>query len=110
MCANSSVDRRKYPRHPLPTSVLFYHGPSQHDYPGRCVDISVGGLLMYVPAKVPVQPGHILRLTVGSVNRPEFSGLSEKPIDATVVRVERGKFVSTGHLAVGVRFQTVGTA
>jgi len=110
MSAKSSAERRKYPRHPLPTSVRFRHGPSQHDYPGRCVDISVGGLLMYVPAKVPVQPGHNLRMTVGGVSRPEFAGLSGKPLDATVVRVERGKFVSTGQVAVGVRFQPVGEA
>jgi len=59
---------------------------------------------MYVPATVPVQPGQTLRVTVGSVSRPEFAGLSEKPVDATVARVDRTALLKSGHLAVGVRF------
>lgn len=97
-------DRRKYPRYPLPTSVQFYHGPSQRDYPGRCVDISLGGLLMYVPAAAPVQPGQPIRIAVGGVPRPEFARLGGQPVDATIVRVNRMSLFSEGHLAVGVRF------
>ncbi len=99
-----STERRVHPRHPLLTSVQVFHGPSQRDFPGRCVDISAGGMCMYVPAATPIQPGQPIRLTVGSVSRPEFAGLSEKPIDATIVRVDRDALLKTGHLAVGVRF------
>lgn len=99
-----AVERRQHPRYPLATSVQFFHGPSRHDYPGRCRDLSDGGLLMYVPAASPVQPGHPIRLTVGSVSRPEFSRLSERPLDATIVRVDRDELLASGYLAVGVRF------
>ena len=104
MSAKAAADRRRHRRYPLPTSVQFYHGPTQRELPGRCVDISSGGMLMYVPASSPVRPGQPLRLTVGSVNRPEFAGLSESPIEATIVRVDRNALLKAGHLAVGVRF------
>ena len=105
MDATPKADRRQHQRYPLATSLQFYHGPSQRDFPGRCVDISKGGLLMYVPVVTPVQPGQAIRLAVGSVSRPEFAGLSETPLDATVVRVDRHAILSSGQLAVGVRFQ-----
>jgi len=71
------------------------------------VDISKGGMLMYVPAKVPVVPGQSIRLTVGGGGRPEFAKVTDKPIDATVVRVDRHKLLSMGYLAVGVQFANV---
>lgn len=100
-----SKERRSHPRYPLATSVHFYHCPSQRDFPGRSVDISAGGMLMYVPATVPVHPGQCLRVSVGSAGRPEFAGLSEQPIDATVRRVDRNPLLAAGHLAVGVQFE-----
>lgn len=99
-----STDRRRHSRHPLATSVQFHHGPSRRDFPGRCVDVSHGGMLMNVPAFVPIQPGHMIRLAVGSVNRPEFAGLGEGPLDATIVRVDRDKLPAKGHIAIGVKF------
>jgi len=105
MSASPAAERRQHQRHPLITSVLFYHGPSQREFPGRCVDISNGGLQMCVPAASPLQPGHPIRLTMGGVSRPEFAGLSEKAVNATVVRVERKTLLTDGHLAVGVRFE-----
>ena len=61
-------------------------------------------MMMYVPAKTPVRSGQPIRLTVGSVNRPEFGVLSEEPVNATIVRVDRSTFLSQGSIAVGVRF------
>lgn len=104
MCAKPSVDRRQHRRYPLSTTVAFYHGPSQRDFPGRSVDISTGGMLMYVPAATPVQPGQPIRLTIGGGGRPEFAVPSDKPVDATIVRVDRHKLLSMGHIAVGVKF------
>jgi len=104
MNAARSKERREHPRYPLATSVQFYHGPSQRDFPGRCINISLGGMLMYVPAATPVQPGQPIRLAMGGASRPEFSRLDGRPLDATIVRVDRGALLSEGHLAVGVRF------
>jgi len=100
----AEVERRRHPRHPMATSVEFFHGPSRRSFPGRSVDLSAGGMLMYVPATTPVQPGQPIRLSMGSIDRPEFSGLGDGPIDATIVRVDRMPLLSKGHIAVGVRF------
>ena len=99
-------ERRQYQRHPLATSIQFYHGTTRRDLPGRCVDVSSGGMLMFVPPSAAVRVGQFIRLAVGSVNRPEFAGLCEQPVDATIVRVDRGQFVPTGQVGVGVRFHT----
>ena len=104
MTAKPSVERRQHRRFPLTTSVQFYHAPSQRDFPGRCADISAGGMLMYVPATTPLQPGHSIRLSLASVNRPEFANLGDSPVEATIVRVDRQALLQAGHLAVGLRF------
>ncbi len=59
---------------------------------------------MYVPATAPVRPGQDIRLTLGSIDLQELAGLSNTPIDGTIVRVDRQMLLSQGHLAVGVRF------
>jgi c-di-GMP-binding flagellar brake protein YcgR len=104
MGAGPSVERRQHQRHPLATGVQFYHGPTQREFPARCVDISAGGMLMYVPVTIPVQPGQPIRLTVGGGTRPEFAVMTERPLNATIVRVDRRKLLSAGHIAVGVKF------
>ena len=104
MARSENPDRRKHARHPLATTVQFYHGPSRREYPARSVDVSHGGMLMYLPASVPVARGHAIRVTIGSHARPELAELSNRPLDATVVRVDRRKVVNLGHLPVGIRF------
>ena len=91
-------------RYPMATTVQFYHGPSRRYFRARTVDISEGGILMYVPASAPVAPGHPIQVTIGSHSRPELAGLSDRPMDATIVRVDRHKMLSQGYLPVGVRF------
>ena len=97
-------ERRVSPRYQLAAGVQFFHGPSRRDLPGRCVDISSSGLLMYVPAASPVRPGQAIRLTIGAISLPELAGLSGSPIEGTIVRVDRRALLAEGHLAVGVRF------
>jgi len=104
MGAVPAAERRMHRRYPLSTGVDFYHGQSRRRFPGRCIDISAGGMLMYVPAATPLQPGHGLELDLGSIGRSEFTHLSERAVQATVVRVDRQAVLATGHLAVGVRF------
>lgn len=85
-------------------TIQFYHGQSMREYPARTVNISNGGMLMYVPISAPVAPGHTIRINLGSQSRPEFSGLGGEPCDATIVRVERKEITDVGYLPVGVRF------
>lgn len=104
MCASPAVDRRKHPRCPHSTSLEFYHEPSERQFPGRCVDVSAGGLMMYVPASTPVQPGHNVRMSSSGLSRPELAGLDTDDINGTVVRVDRSALLRMGHIAVGIRF------
>jgi len=98
------AERRKHPRHTLNTGLHFLHEPSRRRLPGRCENISRGGLKMYVPAGTPVKAGDSIQVSLSAPGRPEFSALGDKPLNASVVRVERQALLSTGHLAVGVRF------
>ena len=82
----------------------FYHEPTKRDMPGRCEDISDGGLKMFVPARTPVKAGDSLQVRVGAMDRPEFALLSDRPVDASVVRVDRQAFLTRGDVAVGVKF------
>ena len=59
---------------------------------------------MYVPPNAPVNVGQPIRLSAGSFNRPEFAGLGDKPLDATIVRVDRTKLPHGGQISVGVKF------
>jgi len=104
MAVAPSADRRRHARHPLPTSVRFSHEPSRREFPGRCVDISKGGMLMYVPASAPVKPGDSICLTLASVSRPEFANMGDGPVEASVVRADRKAMLSIGNIIVGLRF------
>ena len=106
MSQTRSMERRINQRYPLRTSVEFQHGPSQRGFPGRCVDISSGGMRMSVPATTPVQPGHPICVELGTVPLTKFAGQA-KPVDGTVVRVDRDSFLAGGFLTVGVRFTSV---
>ena len=106
MTRSTSPDRRQHARHPLATTVQFVHGPSRREYPARSVDVSHGGMLIYVPASVPIARGQSIQVTIGSHGRPELSELSNRPLTATVVRVDRKKMMQLGHLPVGIRFET----
>jgi c-di-GMP-binding flagellar brake protein YcgR len=99
-----TVDRRQHVRQPLALSVRFEHLPSRREFKARCVDISRGGLLLYVPATVPVQVGHPIRLALKGMKKPEFEDLSDKTFEAHVVHVDRHTLIPMGHLAIGVRF------
>ena len=96
-------ERRKHDRYPLAAAVQFYHLPSKREYAARSVDVSAGGLLMYVPVGTPVAPGQAIEVTMPLQDRPELASLAV-PIDATIVRVDRHKMVSLGCIPVGVSF------
>lgn len=104
MSVSSGADRRKHARCPLAMSVSFQHLPSHRDFPARCVDISRGGMMMYIPATAPVQAGHPIRLTLKDMNLPELEDLSGKTVDAHIIHVNRKPLIPMGHLAMGVQF------
>ena len=102
MSATPSTERRRHQRYPLATSVQFFHAKSQRDFPGRSVDVSDGGMLMFVPATVPLHAGQNIRLNASAL--PARTDHTPGQRDATVVRVDRNALLSAGHIAVGVQF------
>ena len=104
MNGTPTAERRQHQRFPLAMGVQFFHGPSRRDFPGRCVDLSDGGMLMHVPPTTPVRVGHPIRLDAAAVPRGESRRAGETPIDATIVRVDHHCLLTAGNLAVGVRF------
>jgi hypothetical protein len=98
------MERRAHPRFAQPAAVQFHHGPSGRDFPGRCVDVSQGGLRMHVPAATPVQPGQPVRLSLSGITEPALADLAGQPLGATIVRVDRGSLPREGQLTVGVKF------
>ena len=104
MHADSSADRRVYRRYPAPISVRVEHVASKREFPARAVDVSRGGMLMYVPAATPVKVGQAIRLTMKGVDQPELAGLSGQFLPAMIKRVDRHVLIKIGHLAIGVEF------
>ena len=104
MCATASTERRRHKRHPLSTGLRLLHGPSEREFPSRGIDMSVGGMLMYVPATAPVNPGQRVGLRFEKVDRRELSAFSERTVPANIVRVDRRTLLTAGQLTVGVQF------
>lgn len=107
MTASPKAERRAHPRYPLATGVRFEHRTTGREMPARCVDISEGGMLMYVPATAPVQVGQPIRLDLRGSVRRELCHLADRPLEAKIVRVDREKLLSMGRVAVGVKFVRV---
>ena len=78
MCATASVERRQTRRYPVASNLRFVHQPSERRLPARSIDISDGGMLMYVPATTPVKEGHMLMVTFSDVTRPEVFDLGHE--------------------------------
>ena len=97
------IERREHPRFKLVAKVEFHHEPTDRDFPAKSVDISAGGMMMYLPATVPVQTGQLINVTVGSLDNPEFAGLDET-IYGTITRVDREPLLATGNIAISVQF------
>jgi c-di-GMP-binding flagellar brake protein YcgR len=104
MDEGTSAERRQHTRFPLATSVEFYHTASKRDFPGRSVDVSDGGMLMYVPATVPVHPGQVVRLNARSIHPGKVQRNGDGKVHAKIVRVDRQPLLTTGHIAVGMKF------
>jgi hypothetical protein len=62
-------------------------------------------MLLYLPVAAPVATGQAVQITLGRHGRAEFASLSDRPIPATVVRVDRGRMTDIGYLPVGLQFQ-----
>lgn len=55
-----NFERRKYPRFTIDLPIEYIHEPFQTRFPGRALNASEGGLLIYLPQKVEL--GDTLRV------------------------------------------------
>jgi c-di-GMP-binding flagellar brake protein YcgR len=85
-------------------SVQLRHAPTAREFPARSVDISPGGMLMYVPAETPVAVGQAVKVVMPA---PAGGGLAEsvETLDATIAHVDRDNLLLAGRLSVGVKFE-----
>ena len=102
MCASPAAERRQYPRQPLSARVHLHHQASRREFPARSVDVSEGGLLMYVPATTPVSVGQVVEVRFED---PPAGTPCGQTVAGQVARVDRQKLLAMGYLAVGVQFQ-----
>ncbi len=105
MDATPTSERRVHRRHAFAGRVSVFHEPTQRAFPARSVDVSEGGMLMYVPVSTPVKAGQPIRLSVEGAEPSELAALGPEPVDCRIVRVDRHGLTTQGHLAVGVQFQ-----
>lgn len=101
-------DRREHERFPLASAVMLHLAATDTSYPGRGVDVSQGGMLVYVPASAPIAAGQELELTVTpSPAAPAPAGIAgavARKRAARVIRVDRDDLVKLGRLGVAVQF------
>ena len=104
MSQASASDRRRSPRRGLAAGVTLSHQPTGRDWSARGVDISEGGMLLYISAKAPVAPGQRVELVIDERRQGQYVGLAGRAIQATIVHVEREQLPRLGYIPVGVSF------
>ncbi|MCE5327764.1 MAG: PilZ domain-containing protein [Planctomycetaceae bacterium] len=97
-------ERRVHRRYPLAAGVSFVHAPTRRRFPARCVDISRGGLQIYIPAAAPLKAGQPIRLDLPKVEQGELEELGRQSVDCTVIRVDRSTLIEKGYISVGLQF------
>ena len=95
-------ERRQHARYPMSTSLQLHHGPSKREVPARSIDVSESGILMYVPATTPVRAGQAVYVNLAGVRGKPMAGA--RPVQGTIVRVDREQMTSKGYLGIGIRF------
>ena len=104
------AERRSHPRLAVFGGVRFQHPASRREIAGRLVDLSRGGLRMYVPPDAPLRAGQTIRLLDLPGRQHVCEGPSEAsedplaPLDAVVIRVDRSALARDGKVAIAARF------
>ena len=105
--ANSvPTERRVDPRRNGGFAAQLFHGDSGRYFPCRSVDLSDSGAQFFVPATMPVRVGHVVRLDLAAEAWEIAAELMGRDLDATVVRVDREALLTTGHISIGITFDS----
>ena len=99
------VEQRKDARTELTWPVSIWLPEANRFFYSKSVNISKGGVLLYVPMSTPVRPGHVVEL-----NFPRTTSLAKKRgqfariKSGKVVRVNRKSLFEGGDICVAVKF------
>jgi hypothetical protein len=104
------AERRESVRTATQGRAMFYHPSSGRELPGRTINVSRGGLWMYVPPHAPLRRGQEIQflelpeMAGGRADEQAASASRARPLPATILRVDRATLVSAGRISVAVRF------
>jgi c-di-GMP-binding flagellar brake protein YcgR len=98
-----NFERRQRPRISTDLPAEYWHIGNSKNYAGRMLNVSEGGVLLYLPEKIEVGRNLKVRLFIGPL-------LALEPIDA-LVQVTWNDFHigESGHYRVGVKFVNIST-
>ena len=96
-----NFERRQRPRFSIDLPAEYWQIGNSNNHPGRLVNISEGGLLLYLPEKIEVGQNLRVRLFIGPI-------LELEPIDAFVLVVWNDfHFGKNGYYRLGVKFVNI---
>ena len=98
-----NFERRQWPRISTDLPAEYWHIEGSGNYVGRMLNVSEGGVLLYLPEKIEAGKNLKVRLFIGPL-------LALEPIDA-LVEVTWNDFHirENGHYRVGVKFVNIST-
>jgi hypothetical protein len=98
-----NFERRQRPRISTDLPAEYWHIEDSKNYSGRMLNVSEGGVLLYLPEKIEVGRNLKVRLFIGPI-------LALEPIDAFVqVTWNDFHFGESGHYRTGVKFVNIST-
>jgi hypothetical protein len=96
-----NFERRQRPRISTDLPAEYWHIEDSKNYAGRMLNVSEGGVLLYLPEKIEVGRNLKARLFIGPI-------LALEPIDVLVqVTWNDFHFGEGGHYRTGVKFVTI---
>jgi hypothetical protein len=100
-------ERRKHKRYPYSANLRFRRQDGRA-LPARSVDISSGGMLLNVLAYQDLFAGQTVTLDLDSDDVldifPDVYLPCSHVLQATIVRIERGRLSSNGYMSIAVEF------
>ncbi len=100
-------ERRRHTRYSYSTNLRFRREDGRA-LPARCVDISSGGMLLNVLSYQDLYAGQTISLDLDSDDVldtfPDVYLPSSHVLQATIVRIERGRLSSNGYMSIAVEF------
>ncbi|MHC4985302.1 MAG: PilZ domain-containing protein [Planctomycetota bacterium] len=105
MSAFESTERRATARVATTAPAEITHPVTGRAVPARCRDLSRGGSALAVPPALPVRIGQTMSLAIADApDSPELGRFDSDPRKATVVRIDRQRFLADGHVSIAVAF------